>query len=365
MIEEFQKSELKNIFSRAMETEEFQNLVRIKDKLSERINISFKDYLERNEKIENFNEKKKKIENLFNLSFSFIANEKKFFISKIEESYEITKTQRFILNTALSIFGKKTVISYLPKFIKEQESMANFLYENYEEISKLVSSKDKEGLWKLIGKDICDALLEKKSNNVPVPIEVPMDEVIVEEDTAILQEKALDNSKELEEAKKSLEEKFNKKLSELEAKEKNLDKQRDILEERLNALSIVEEKYSNLLKDLENKTSDMADEEKSEPEKILGVSVGGMPIAPMPIVQKEESKIEHIEGFSATESAVIKHMEEVLRHKKGTQNIWVDDETDKEYAFQSTVKISRGVKVISDKKEILEYYKKSRNIEQL
>lgn len=304
------------------------------------------------------------LDSLITDSFGFVSKNKNFFVSQIEKSYELEKSQRFILNGALSVFGKKSVIGFLPKFIKEQKELADFLYENHDEILKMVEAKDKDGLWNLIGETICDAILPKKG------------ESFVEHVEKKAKENEVIDTKEVEDYKKVLDEKYAKKLADLESSQKSLDEQRNKLEERLNALSMVEEKYSNLLKELEEKALNAEEAKEENPDKISGVTTmdyipeskveeGSVEEVVTEEVQKAEPNVEIIDGFSATESAVINHMREVLRHKKGTQNIWIDDETDKEHTFLSTEKISRGGRVITDAKEILDYYKESRNVEKI
>lgn len=331
------------------------------------LKLKRKDEAYKAKHVELNNEEKKiqrDLDSLITDSFGFVSKNKNFFVSQIEKSYELEKSQRFILNGALSMFGKKTVISFLPKFIKEQKDLADFLYENHDEILKMVEAKDKDGLWNLIGETICDAILPKKG------------ESFVEHVEKKAKENEVINTKEVEDYKKVLDEKYAKKLADLESNQKSLDEQRNKLEERLQALSVVEEKYSNLLKELEEKALNTIEEAKEEnPDKVSGVAT--MDYVPEskveePVeqvveeeVQKAEPKVELIDGFTATESAVINHMREVLRHKKGTQNIWIDDETDKEHTFLSTEKLSRSGRVITDAKEILDYYKESRNVEKI
>ena len=332
---------------------------------------------------------RRELSSLLGDSFDFLVKNKNFIISKIEESYVLSKTQRFVLNGALSIFGKKTVIGYLPKFIKENETMANYLYDNYEAISKLVKSKDKEALWTLLGEDICNSLLEKKSDKVTiiskeqgVEVSLPKEVFASGEGELKIGDKSIKTPVEAQHGEtvkiptevanavndaRKLEKEFQIKLMRLEKQEKLLQEEKGELEKKFKAIAAVEEKYTTLLKELEEKASKLAVEET--PNKITGEAImeyNPEVEAPVEAEEKVENpKVDIIEGFSATESAVIKHMEEVLRHKKGTQNIWIDDETDKEHTFISTEKISRGGRVITDKKEILDYYKESRNIEKI
>lgn len=352
----FNLEDLKKIFVEEINKEEFARLKNAKNKILTKLVEPFSSINEKLEKVEKELNEEKKVMEISKKLFSFMMKDKKFWIHKIKEGYtfpnKIEKIFSSINFNFISLF-EKTIKTNLFKY----PNLINLFLENEKEILEKIFKEDKEGLWSLIGKNICDLLLEKKSNDNK-PIEVQAETVL---------QKAFDNSVELEEAKKSLEEKFNKKLSELETKERNLDKQRESLEERLNAIALVEEKYSNLLKELESKSSNLATENNSEePEKITGEAVIATPIMPEVVEVEKESKVDYsMDGFSATESAVIKHMEDILRHKKGTQNIWIDDETDREHTFLSTIKISRGVKIISDKKEILDYYKESRNVEKI
>lgn len=322
--------------------------LKLKEK-SDRLNVKNIKLDENQERI------KRELSSLVSNSFNFISKNKNFYISQIEKYYELDKSQRFILNGALSPFGRKTVISYLPKFIKEHEGIASYLYESYDSISKLVENKDKEGIWEEVGVAVCNKYLNKKD-----AIEVATEEAVVED----LSSSTKESSK--------LEQDYKNKLEELDKKSKDLDSKKREMEEKMLALGALEEKYSNLLLELEEKSSKISDKEAN---KISGEMLmeynpvdGSIEVPEAPITEemvKEEPKVAIIEGFSATESAIINHMEKVLRHKKGTQNIWIDDETDKEHTFLSTVKISRNGKVITDKKEILDYYKESRNIEKI
>ena len=332
---------------------------------------------------------RRELSSLLGDSFDFLVKNKNFIISKIEESYVLSKTQRFVLNGALSIFGKKTVIGYLPKFIKENETMANYLYDNYEAISKLVKSKDKEALWTLLGEDICNSLLEKKSDKVTIiskeqGVEVSLPKEAFTSTELKIGDKSIKTPIEAQQGEtvkiptevavavnqaKKLEKEFEIKIMRLEKQEKLLQEEKNELEKKFQAIAALEEKYTTLLNELEEKSSKLAVEESNNPNKITGEAIMEYEPEIKASVEAEEKvenpKVDIIEGFSATESAVIKHMEEVLRHKKGTQNIWIDDETDKEHTFISTEKISRGGRVITDKKEILDYYKESRNIEKI
>lgn len=334
---------------------------------------------------------RRELSSLLGDSFDFLVKNKNFIISKIEESYVLSKTQRFVLNGALSIFGKKTVLGYLPKFIKENETMANYLYDNYEAILKLVKSKDKEALWTLLGEDICNSLLEKKSDKVTIiskeqGVEVSLPKEAFTSGELKVGDASIKTPVEAQEGEtvkiptevavavnraKKLEKEFEIKIMRLEKQEKLLQEEKNELEKKFQAIAALEEKYTTLLNELEEKSSKLAVEESNNPNKITGeATMEYQPEIVEPVENNveervENPKIEIIEGFSATESAVIKHMEEVLRHKKGTQNIWIDDETDKEHTFISTEKISRGGRVITDKKEILDYYKESRNIEKI
>lgn len=265
--------------------------------------------------------------------YDFLIKEKDFFISKIENFYEIEKIKLLFLRNIEKY--EKNIKEKIKSSLNDHKEIYDFLIKEKEKIEELVENSSKEELWNLIGIPICDSFLKRK--NKEKEIEQSAESI----EYGIAEENVVQNDE------------YAKKIADLELKEKEIDEQRNELKKRMEALALVEEKYSNLLKELEEKIS-----KNDKEEKIVEVTTLNC-IQEMKI---EEPKVEIIDGFSATESAIINHMEEVLRHKKGTQNVWIDDETDREHIFQSTIRLSRNKKTISNKKEILDYYKKSRNI---
>lgn len=264
-------------------------------------------------------------ENDFILIYDFLIKEKDFFISKIENFYEIEKIKLLFLKNIEKY--EKIIKEKIKSLLNDHKEIYDFLIKEKEKIKELVEDSSKEELWNLIGIPICDSFLKRKNK------EKEIEQYAESIEYGISEENVVQNDE------------YAKKIADLELKENDLKK-------RMEALALIEEKYSNLLKELEEKIS-----KNDKEEKIVGVTTLNCCNGKI-----EEPKVEMIDGFSATESAIINHMEEVLRHKKGTQNVWIDDETDREHIFQSTMRLSRNKKTISNKKEILDYYKKSRNI---